>query len=1238
MAKRVQIDGVGEIEFPDSMSDREIETAIETEILPQAGRSAPSSRPGSVAARARQRLVARGTSPERVKARAAVGLPVDERPPFVEPTPFEALATSTSALVSGAARGAASLVTIPADAATDLVTAGPARRALAAARKKLRGGKIAADDLIAPAPRTELAAAAAEDLRRTMNRAAGVRPNTINDVAEAGYDFVGDTLAQSAIPDLAAGRTPELKPQFRPGELVERRPNSPTSGTALDDASVAQLGAQADALNIADTPRAPGGILTAEEAASEGWRADPVVRDDLGGRPGVFGWIASSPDAEKVYAHLPSGTKVLQMGEEAVVVSLPNGNVARIGRSSAVNRPPIPEVLQPIHTEKVGNWTIEELPRVEAFNRVPPGVDDVRAGIAPAVLSDAELSQLQQQIRARGYEFDDVGIGNVGRTSDGRLVVIDANAVRKIEDVPAAVENTPPPPNNGSGASMPTAPDGGPTTPAPYKFGWYTRLREAVDDDWRRVKQLVDDPKTVVTKDGDPYQAEILSHGRMGTRVEEAWGDVAAIDRDLVITARGARVSPQDMQADVDAYLHARHAPERNATLGDGAAGLTTVDAQSELARIAALPHGAEVVRLADKLQEINNRTLDVLRDGGLITDELYESLRNKYQHHVPLNRIMADAEEVVSAIAGRSMDVRSSGIRAAHGSQRQVADITANIVTNYEQAIVRAEKNRVNLATLEFARNNPQLDLFSESRPRAIGMEFDGVTPVMKQRANDLQTLSLFENGKAIDLRIKDPGLALALKGIGRERVTGIFRVAQTFTRFMANLATRFNPDFFAPNKIRDLQEVFVYLFSQKDIGVTGATKTLARDVASWKDVIDGIRGADTAGARLYQQMRRDGGTTGGLGLSSRKAVEIQIEEIRRLNRSAPRMAARKLVQYLDALNQIFEDSSRLSVYKTALEKGVGRERAAQLAKESSINFNKFGRFGPQVNALYMFSNASIQGTAKMARAMKNPKVAGTVTLAIGAAVGGTAEWNDRIDPDWRTKVPKFDRLSTLPIVLPPSEDGAFNYIKIPVSWGIKPLKVAWDYAMDAYAEKSNATPGEAVAETAKASVEAVNPLGGTDALSAATPTALDLPVDIGRNRAWHGGMIGPDPAWDETMPESQRYFRNLPNSLTGRLAVETTNELSERGIEVSPADLKYAVDTLGGGSGRFATKVINTMTAIGKGEAPDVNELPFISRFVESVPPERMEAQRRSQLREKAKQAEKNARRRIRQQQIAD
>src|SRR3990167_11163260 len=105
--------------------------------------------------------------------------------------------------------------------------------------------------------------------------------------------------------------------------------------------------------------------------------------------------------------------------------------------------------------------------------------------------------------------------------------------------------------------------------------------------------------------------------------------------------------------------------------------------------------------------------------------------------------------------------------------------------------------------------------------------------------------------------------------------------RAVSTFTRYYSGLATRFNPEFAAPNKIRDVQEMMTYLAAQKDMGVKGVLKSLVGDPASIKAVTDGLRGADTPGARIYHEMKAAGGTTGGLGLSTRAQTELNIDKI---------------------------------------------------------------------------------------------------------------------------------------------------------------------------------------------------------------------------------------------------------------------------------------------------------------------------------------------------------------------
>jgi hypothetical protein len=399
----------------------------------------------------------------------------------------------------------------------------------------------------------------------------------------------------------------------------------------------------------------------------------------------------------------------------------------------------------------------------------------------------------------------------------------------------------------------------------------------------------------------------------------------------------------------------------------------------------------------------------------------------------------------------------------------------------------------------------------------------------------------------------------------------------------------------------------MMVDVASRQGMGFGASGRALKRTPQSWRAISDFLFNKDTPGARLYRQMRLDGGTTGGLGLSTRANVELNIESIRKLSKSKPRAAAVKMVQLVDNWNVLFEDSTRLSVYRTALQRGLSRKQAGFLAKEASINFNKKGTAGPIINGLYMFSNASIQGTTKMLRALKNPKVATAVIGTLSTAIYAANEWNDNIDPNWRDKVTKFDRASNFVIMLP-SDDGDANYITIPMSWGLKPIKVGLEYIHDL--SKGHGNLGDAVVGLSTAVLESYNPLAGDeDIVKTLTPTLLKVPIEISSNRAWYGNRIKPD--YDPNIPASAQYFPSLADTTTGRIAISITEGISEatkNAIEISPADAVYAFNQYIGGAGRSVTKLVNTVESIGRNESPAMREIPVLSRFLKDRPEDRV------------------------------
>ncbi len=722
---------------------------------------------------------------------------------------------------------------------------------------------------------------------------------------------------------------------------------------------------------------------------------------------------------------------------------------------------------------------------------------------------------------------------------------------------------------------------------------------EFVQNEQERVRQLVNRKDVVVDDVSDPYLKATLYPGRVATKIQEGKNEAEAIIKEAAKMADEFKTDLQSARKEINDYLHFKHAPERNAALGEKAAGVTTRAATKGLKKIENSPQGSKIKELAERASRLNEQTLDLLKNSGVISDELYSTLRTKYKNHVPLNRIFEETNDIGSVISGKGFDVRSSGIKKAKGSERQVDDILENIVVNYEQAVLRSEKNIVDQATLTFVRNNKDTlgHLFEIKKPKAIGKTFDG--KMIMESTTDPTILQLFENGKPVWIKINDKNLAIALKSVGREKVPVYLRAVASFTRLYSGLATRFNPEFALPNKIRDLQETAVYLASQKEIGFKGAAKTVTKDVLqqNTKAVLDSIRGVDSEGARLYRELQEMGGTTGGFGLSTKKNVSLDIEKMEKLATSKTKRVADNLIEYVDHWNTIFEDSTRLSVYRQALEQNLSKERAAFLAKEASINFNRMGKGGPVINALYMFSNASIQGSVKMIRSLKNPRVLGATMLAVGSSVAAINEWNDRIDPEWRDKVTKWDRMNGLPLVLPNQDGEGVKYITIPVSWGIKPIKVMADYAYDTLSGYEFDIK-KFMEDSTTAILEAYNPVGGADLMSAVTPTVGDIPLELSRNQSWSGAKIRPD--FDQNAPSDIQYFQSQRETKTGQVAISISEILQSRAeISISPANIKYAFEGYAGGVGRAGSKIVNTILGAFSDSPAPVDEYPILSRF---------------------------------------
>ena len=345
----------------------------------------------------------------------------------------------------------------------------------------------------------------------------------------------------------------------------------------------------------------------------------------------------------------------------------------------------------------------------------------------------------------------------------------------------------------------------------------------------------------------------------------------------------------------------------------------------------------------------MNKKTLDVLLDGEVISKETYENLRKMYPNHIPLNRVLG--EESTDAFIGSGFSVKNTGLKRAKGSELAVEPVQENIAYNLEQAIIRAEKNKVT-QTIEnlFEMNKDKLkDVMAIRDAKVIGKTHEGI-PIF-EKPNDITTLQYYKDGKKKLIEFDDVRLKEAFDGMTQDRMGDILRVASAVTRMMSAMATRFSATFGIGNEFRDVGEAVVAA-SADGLG----NQVLKNTPKSIKAVTDYVMGKSTKGAKLYEEMKRIGGTTGGLALSTKGKVKTNLKKLYELNDvtktdalSKTKRGAEKLlnsvINGLDAYNTILEDSTRLSVYKAYRDAGYSKRKAAFAAKTATINFNKKGK-----------------------------------------------------------------------------------------------------------------------------------------------------------------------------------------------------------------------------------------------------------------------------------------------------
>ncbi|EQC2426877.1 LPD5 domain-containing protein, partial [Escherichia coli] len=703
------------------------------------------------------------------------------------------------------------------------------------------------------------------------------------------------------------------------------------------------------------------------------------------------------------------------------------------------------------------------------------------------------------------------------------------------------------------------------------------RVLKAVQENIRKTGGKIDDSNNA-------YMAEELFHGK-------AENDLNVMKERYVQPLAKLLADYKIAQADLDEYLYARHAPERNAHIAkinpkmpDGGSGMTNAEAAEIMQRVRNSGKQAQYDRLAGIVDDMLARRRELIREAGLEESGVVDAWQNAYRYYVPLKG--QDVDGMVSLPrTGKGFTIGGRESRQAMGRASRAQSPSTQAIQDLSESLIRHRKNEVGNAFLKLVQDNPDKDywqVFTDDRPdtmRAIAERVDPETgetrrevverPVPMAMMAD-RYFTTKKNGKTYYIKLHDPRLMRAMKSMGPETSNAFVRTLGKVNRFLATVNTSYNPEFLVSNFIRDVQTAVMNLKAEQgrsDGKLKGLDNLSALAVAkdsrsAMSAVYASLRGKTLTGKgaqwqKVWKEFVEDGGKTGWFNMGDLEGQQKEMDRLVSLAKGGWKGqsigAWNSFLNLVEDANGAVENALRLSAYKHARDAGLSRQQAASLAKNMTVNFNRRGEQGALMNSLYMFANASIQGTANLVRTLghlngegpllerlrwKNLNVPQKIALAaVGAgyllgSLNRSVAGEDDDGVNWYDKVPSHVKERNLVIMKSVFGGKAGEYWSIPLPYGYNVFFLLGHTAEGVAA--GDLTASRAAGNVVGGVLGAFSPVGSETSetlsgalLKNAAPTILRPFANLAMNENFMGAQI-----YQENMP----FGTPKPDSQLGR------------------------------------------------------------------------------------------------------
>ncbi|MNM82242.1 hypothetical protein D3C81_942670 [compost metagenome] len=574
------------------------------------------------------------------------------------------------------------------------------------------------------------------------------------------------------------------------------------------------------------------------------------------------------------------------------------------------------------------------------------------------------------------------------------------------------------------------------------------------------------------------------------------------------------------------------------------------------------------------------------LVDTGIITQETADAWLKQNPFYVPNKRQFTKLEKTGKGYGGgkRGFGNQSNPVKGYQkgGSQRKIISPIEATIENVDAYVKAAKRNGV---MQQYVRNIEQApDDFADwaeivkqpEKPDDItktllaDMDNDGLEQLLSRFTDDfdkaMQQTKLDKDnivramvdGQPVHVKINDPQLLAAVTALGPQHSSKVLDLVGKLTNNMKLLTTGNNPVFsLTRNLFRDIPQAFI------------ASKTTSNPIAFASDLISAAMDIGMNRGAYRDFLNIGGGHASSIAADRNLLAQSKRAVLPGKDKALRRGLGQTKDAYENLLNAV-EIAPRLSEFKRVRSQGGDLQAALEAAQDLTVNFKRRGALSGEIDKIFPYFNAAVQGLDKTIRTYKDNPAKALVKSALAITLPTLALYAlNRDDPNYQ----KLSNRTKDAFLLIPRGDGTFIKIAKPQEQGSifsdipeRLMRLFADQnpaAFRDFADRLRTTfiPPGIQGMTGKRGV-----IGGL-----LGDTILGPGVDIVANESWSGAPVVPAYLQDLSPGLQTDAKTTWPARKIGELSYGTP-------FEVSPKNIDYLTKQYTGWIGQFGQPLLSS------------------------------------------------------------